>query len=268
MKRMRPFAFAHGLVHSFFCTVLFLATLCLLVATPALAADLRGRANVAVMVDLAGNPADDAVTIHLVGNKDRAILSQLAGALGQKFRATPVDMRFVTGDPAFVADGGIGLDLTMPIVPRDEAYLPVAPFIEAFAPYAADLRIVYVVQGDFAYRGYQHYEDANVAFTMDPPEIAPNSPVPFAFYGMHVKIKNPSLTTLDISKYPEAAKTAGFPRLPAWMVIAFAAAFGAAIGIILLQFIPRKRSPRRPSRRITPTRETRIHDGTRHDERQ
>ena len=220
-----------------------LAMLCLLVL-PALAqtdtpaAPARGEAKIGITADLTAGTPDDLVTIRMVDCTDRDRLAAIARDLGARLHAEPTDLVFKAGDPRFVTDSGIGLDFRLPVVTRGESYLPIAPFIDAFAPYASRLRILYVIRGEFTYRGFQQYDRPDVSFTVDPPTILPPElHTPLAFYGMDVKIKNPALGQVALPNYP-VQETPASPPAPSpahrMVLIMLASLIGAAVGLLLV----------------------------------
>ena len=220
------------------CAPLLLLALCLL--PPARAADAppsRGAAQVAVMTNLTSTNPTDVVTIRLVAHRDKDVLLRLASTLGDKFGNKPLYFSFEEPDPTFVADKGIGLNFQLPVVPRNEGYLPIAPFIETFAPYASRLRILYYVQGPFTYRGYQHYQHPDVSFNVMMPDPGPQTSVPLAFYGVDVMIKNPSLTTMTIPNYPTTPGTKKSRGIPVFILFALAIVIGVSGGVLLVMLI-------------------------------
>ncbi|MHB9025395.1 MAG: hypothetical protein ACYC7E_14700 [Armatimonadota bacterium] len=200
--------------------------------------DSRGKAMVMVVADLLSASPVDRVSIHIVNNTDKTLLTGIAQALGTKLKAAPAKLKFEKGDPRFVDDKGIGLDFDLPVVPRGESFLPIAPFIEAFAPHVSHLRIVYYLQGPFDYKGYERYEEKGASFTVDPPETpSTDSNVPLAFYGVNVIIKNPALTTMSVPNYPTApGARRGLSTLMLGLLIGMAV---MAIGIILALMLSR-----------------------------
>jgi len=237
---------------SFRCPAILLATLLLLVAgivpastqpptapaNPALAA--RGEAKIAVMADFTAISSYDKVSIRLVNNTDRALLTTIAGVLARELHTNATGLTFKTGDPQIIKDHSIGLEFSLPVVPRNEGYLPVAPFVTAFAPYAAKLSIVYIIQGQFTYRGFEQYQQPDVSFTVDKPEQI-TYPVPFAFYGMNVMISNPLLGTMQIPKYPTLPPVPAPTKRPDLRVVLLiiAGVLGLAVGFFLVALLLR-----------------------------
>lgn len=198
----------------------------------------RGEAQVAVIAHLDQPAETDQVSIRLVGNADPKPLQDLALTLGAKIKATPLGMSYTTGDPEFIRDKSIGLEFTMPVVPRHDGYLPIAPFVEVFAPHVSELRIVYIVHGNFRYRGVNYYKRRGLSVTVDPPEVNANAPDPIAFYGIHVMISNPSLTSVEMPRY--AAEANPWLRvLRVLGLVLLAGVVGAGIGILFAKWLAR-----------------------------
>jgi hypothetical protein len=216
------------------CSVLLLGLLAVSLAAP-VDPENRGKAYVGVVADLASPTLVDQVNIHIVNNKDQQLLTRIAQTLGSKLKGTPTKFKFVTGDPAFVNDPGIGLDFSLPVVPRGESYLPIAPFIEAFAPYVSHLDIMYFIRGQFVYKGYQSFEQKDVIFKVSLPDVSSQqTDEPLAIYGVNVIIKNPSLTTVPVSNYPTAGTRRGFGTLLWGLIIGIAVmAVGIALALVL-----------------------------------
>lgn len=224
--------------------VLILATLCLCaLALPARAdkpIDARGEARIVIIADTRSTSPADEISLRLMNNSDQGLLTALVRSLGEKFGMQPAAPQYFTGDDNDASDKSAAVKFYASIVPRGEGYLPIAPFVEAFAPYASRLRILYIIKGPFVYRGYQTpYQDRDVAFSVDlPKSLAQNPNEPLAFYGIDVNIKNPTLTTLTLPKYPEEERQR---RLISRKRVALAAGVALAIialGLFLSQLLP------------------------------
>ncbi|HEY3379771.1 MAG TPA: hypothetical protein VGL77_20035 [Armatimonadota bacterium] len=217
-------------VHGVFAILL---ALCCVAQQPSYAqtADQRGEARVSIFADLTAASPIDQISFRIMNNSDPALLQRIAQTLGTKFGAAPVQLRLVNGDPDFPDDKSAAAEFYAPIVPRGEGYLPIKPYVEAFAPYATRVRIVYFVKGPFAYRGYVNpYASHDVTFTVEMPEnITPQGAEPLAFYGVDVIIKNPALTAFPLANYPD--ETRKTTRTLVWRL---ALAAGVAIIIIML----------------------------------
>lgn len=180
-------------------------------------ADERNETQIAVMVNFNNPSPDDEIAIRLIHNADQKVLENLVTKLSEKFHATPKNVKYDTVSGIDEQKQGTAVIFNMPIVPRTERYLPIAPFVEAFAVYTNRLRIIYSVQGSFTYKGYEKpYTDSDVAFTVDIKKTAiPNSENSLAFYEMDVNIKNPAITRTKFANYPPSAplKKRGTPAL-------------------------------------------------------
>ena len=195
---------------------------------------------IAIRADMSASSATDMVSLRIVDNTDRTILSDIAGALAAQLHATAPDLTFKTGDPRFIKDRGIGVEFRAPVVPRGESYLPVAPFITACARYAGRLRILYIIQGAFTYHGFQQYQQPDVSFTVDKPEQI-TVPEPLAFYGMNVIINNPTPGAAQIPNYPVEAIAAARKHAVDVRVflLAIAGIIGLALGLLLVALLLR-----------------------------
>jgi len=219
---------------------LFLLGLCgpLLTAATA-AADTRTEARVGIISDQTAPVLGDDVSIRLMNVSDQAMLDRIVQALGAKFNAVPVKVVYTRENDEFPQDAGLAVSFKVPVVPRGAGYLPIAPFVEALAPYAKRLRLAYVVKGPFVYRGYREtYSDKDISFTV---KIPPDGNNQQAFYSMDVAISNPSLTSVAFTNYPEQGN-----KTPARNHLRIALALGAAIiilalGLLLALLLPRKK---------------------------
>jgi len=229
-----------------------LALLLACAATAFAAPRERGEALVAVKANMQSNESD-LISLRIRNNADSAVLQTIASELSRKFRAQPINVNIRAGDPDMINGQSLGLDMCLPVVPRGEGYLPIAPFIEAFAPYASSLQIVYIISGPFTYHGYQSYSNPDVSFTVDPPEISPTGTgIPLAFYGVNVTIANSSLTSVPAPHDPlnKHVRTRG--HLPIWVIIVIAGLLGAGIGFLAIKFMPKQPPPPRKRRRPPP----------------
>jgi len=224
-----------------FCLLLVCCTMVLLffpVAARSAPTPQRGKAEIGIQSDLTLPAAPDKITIRIVDNTDRQVLTDIANTLGQRFNFTPLRMTFGSGDPQYIQDRGIGLECYIPVVPRQAGgYLPLAPFLEACAPYVSELQIVYFIQGPYAGQGYEPYKSRDVSLTIDSPEQT-NMGTPLAFYGLRAIIKNPDLGGTLSSRHSGG----GTPRsrlLTLFGMIGLAGLIGATVGLILTKVLAR-----------------------------
>lgn len=208
---------------------------------PVRAVDKRNEARVSIIADLTSPIPVDDVSIRIMNSRDQMLLSSLVQELGGKFGAQPTQVQYVNGDPEFPDDTSAAVEFNLPIVPRGAGYLPLAPFIEAFAPYAARLRIVYDIKGSFMYRGYINpYTSHDISFTVDsPPLISPN--VPEAFYSYDIKIKNSSLTKANLPNYPGKETSTGSSKYSRIALAVGAAIIILSLGFLLALFLPKRK---------------------------
>ncbi len=230
---------------TFRCAVVLLLglTLCFLrplaAATPAAVTDRE--AQIAVMADMSAN-GPDQLNIRILNSTDQDELRAIAAGIGDKLHAEPTGLSFTTGDPNYITDHSVGLDFLLPVVPRGEGYLPLAPIIEAFAPHVGKIRLLYIIRGSFTYQGYQEYRNRDFAVTVDPPEKTPlASGTPLAFYGVNAIIKNPSLKSAPMPRYPrEEGFISRASRMSPWWWILLAGVLGAGMGLVLAKLLPRR----------------------------
>jgi hypothetical protein len=199
---------------------------------------LRGTAEIGVIANLDGADPLDNVSIRLQDNTDRELLTRVAQAVADKLNAEPADVVIGKPDPEIVRDPGLGLECHMPVVPRVGGTLPIGPFIEALAPYARVINIVYVVQGPFTYTGYERFSRADVEYTVDHPEqSAADGAQPVAFYGVHAIIKRPTIQ----AAIPDAPPISR--RRLVWLIVlgvVLAGIVGACVGLILVRLLPKR----------------------------
>lgn len=199
------------------------------------------------MSNLVDGSTLDQLSIRLVDNTDKGKLTAIATALGAKFDATPTEMAFKKGDPNFISDTGIGLNLELPVMPRTGVGpLPISPFVETFAPYVSRLRLVFFITGPYTYLGRQEpYEDADVSVEVKMPDFSADQvPSSLAFYGVDVIIKNHALQSftlpLPAGSVPSPGRPMGRPqRFPLVALLAIAGLVSAAFGIFLSMYLPR-----------------------------
>lgn len=232
---------------------------CLLFTTTPTAAqspastEQRGVAEVAVSANLNAKSPRDRVSIRIVNNTNRARLETIIHVLGEKFDARPSAPIFATGDPDIIEDPGIGAAFTLPVVPRSEAYLPVAPFIEAFAPYVAEVHLAYIIDGPFENRGCRTFENPDATFTVSAPDRADAGDR--AFYAIRAQIKNPALTSVPAPKYAVQYGTKGTGRKHASPIIllALAALIGISGGVLLAMLFSHWKAMDAQASNSTPT---------------
>ncbi|OPZ86310.1 MAG: hypothetical protein BWY76_01008 [bacterium ADurb.Bin429] len=201
----------------------------------------RGKAYVAVNADVSDRAGRDTVSIRIVNNTDRKKLLEIALALGVKLNTSPEGMTYAAGDPRFVEDGGIGLEFTMPVVPRGDGTLPIAPFIEVLARHVSELQILYIIQGPFTYRGVQQYTENGIRVTVDPPETTPpNAPMAMAFYGINVSMDNPTPGPVQIPRYsPQEGHARAWRIVGILGLILLAGLIGAGVGLLAVRLLAR-----------------------------
>jgi hypothetical protein len=200
----------------------------------------RGTVQVAVMADLTRAGEPDQITIRFPGNTDKARLVNIVLALGVEFHAGPTGLAYVVGDPTQTKDKTVGIECALPVVPRGDGYLPIAPFLQVLAPYAKNVRLVYVIKGPFIYRGVQEYRADGLTVTVDPPEMSdPGVGIPVAFYGIHAMISNPALGPVAMPHYAKETDRRGSRlwRILAWVLLAGLG--GAGLGLLLARLLAR-----------------------------
>jgi hypothetical protein len=218
---------------------LLIALLALGVAAPPAAAQAaRGKAIVGVMADMTAAGAADSVTIRIVDNTDKAKLLDIALALGTKLNTSPDHLEYTTGHADYISDKGIALTFTMPVVPRNDGFLPIAPFVVALAPHAAEVQIGYMVQGAFTYRGVQQFAADGVRVSVDPPDVSPPGVgTPMAIYAVNVLISDPNLHAVAMPRYANEKVQHPIWRILLWILLA--GLIGAGIGLVGAKLLER-----------------------------
>jgi hypothetical protein len=207
----------------------------------------RGVAEVGVVCDLTNRGPWDKVGLSIKDNTDEKLLRTIAADLATRFNVPPklLDIR----DPAaaggdthpynMIEDKRVGVYVGLPAVPRDgSGKLPFGPFVEAFAPYASELHVVYVIQGPFTFTGMAHYDNPDVTYTVDPPETRrPASEQPtLAFYGVNVMIKHTVIAAGSLPDLQPTGQTAtGHPRL--WLLLLGALVAAASIALLVAYIV-------------------------------
>ncbi len=204
----------------------------------------RGQARILVRADMANAPDADNVIIRIVDNTDKQRLADIAEQLGQRFHAQPTNLTYEsyqTGDSEFITDKGIGLNFYLPVLPREQGHaLPLASFLEVFAPYVSHIRMLYLIQGNYACTGYEPYRNTAVTLKVDAP-VANTNALHTAFYGVRADITAPTLNG------PSPGTPGGPGRhnnrlLTLLGFIALAGVIGASIGIGLSIILNRWKS--------------------------
>jgi len=168
----------------------------------------RATAQVMVLSSLQSRQGVDIVTIRLTDNTDQDVLMHIAKEIGRKTHTEPTFFSYEmhpTGE--WITDTGINLQFQMPLVPRTPAgyagHFPIAPFIEAFAPYAKRLEMLLLIDGAFTYQGYRQHDSADYTFTVHA-DVNPDTPL--AFYSVDAIIKNPTMTSAQLANTPADAR--------------------------------------------------------------
>lgn len=219
-----------------------LALACLAAFAPArlIAQGARGEAQVAIISILANPAPTDEISIRLMNRTDRETLERILQALAARFGAAPAGVKYTEKNVDNPDYAGIAVTCTLPIVPRGESYLPIAPFAQAFAPYVQRVRMVYDIKGDYAYRGYlQPYADRDLSFTVTPRINTANTTE--AFYEMDINIKNSSLTSVAFLNYPEQGRRPHSSRYVRLVLAAGVAIIILALGLLLALLLPQRK---------------------------
>ncbi len=207
------------------------------------AAPVAEPIEVGIMCDLTNTASSlDVVSIRLPDNIDEKKLYDIAGVLGTKFKALPQNISIQKGDPLTIKDPGIGILLQLPVVPRGTSgVLPLSPFIETLAQYSTSINLVYIINGQFTYNGYEQYEDKDIKVEFPSPKIM-DGQVPAAFYGANITIRNQQLVTSNIPDVKiQLAKKSNW----LWTLIfgiLIAGIIGALAGIFITVFLPRMKA--------------------------
>jgi len=191
----------------------------------------RGTAEIGVMADFTTPGKTNIISLRIIGSNDQLKLQNIATILGYKLGAQPVLLGFSNGDPNIITDTGLGLDFQLPVMSND-GYLPIGPFAEACAPYVSTMKIVYVIRGNYTYNGFENYQDADISYSVPPPETTKNAATPIAFYRANVIIKKKNIKTANIPRSPKEKRKRQNKEIVIVVFLAILAA-GVATGIIL-----------------------------------
>jgi len=216
---------------------LFFASICLLLFTylPVVAQPSpdRGRASIMVGADVFNSPDADKIIIRIVDNTDERLLANIAEKLGQRFHAKPTNLSYETYDTnEFITDKGIGLNFYLPVLPREQGHaLPLAPFIEVFAPYVSHLQMLCLIKGNYACTGYESYRNPEVKLKLEDP-VPSNNALQTAFYGVRADIASPILHP-QLWQMPLGRGSKNNRILVLFGYIVLAGIIGATIGLFL-----------------------------------
>lgn len=230
---------------------LLLALLALMLPAPA--QNVRNTAEVAIMANLTDSSPLDTVTICMKGSQDKDLLIRLANALGAKYNTAPTFFRFETGEPPF-SEGELGLTFDMPVLSNGRQTLPIAGFLETFAPYSARLRIVYIINGPFTNIGSQQIDNPDFALkvTANATPTA-NLSTPLAIYDVDAIIKNPALGSVSYADNPAGnGTTKRRGMLPIFILFALAVIIGVSGGIIITMLLKQSKAHETAPRAGTP----------------
>ncbi len=205
----------------------FIVTAVLIAQQP----EYRGTAEIGVMADFTTPGTTNLISLRIIGSNDQLKLQNIATILGYKLGVQPVLMGFSNGDPNIITETGLGLDFQLPLM-KDDGYLPIGPLAEACAPYVSTLNIVYVVRGNYTYKGFENYQDADISYNVPAPETANNSNTPIAFYRANVIIKKKNISLKNI---PRSKQEKRQQQSKSILVIVFLSilAVGITTGILL-----------------------------------
>jgi len=159
----------------------------------------RGTAEIGIMADFTIPNKTNLVSLRIIGNNDVLILQNIANLIGYKLGMQPVILGSSNGDPNIITETGVGLDFQIPIMTSD-GYFPIGPLAEACAPYVSTLNIVYIIKGNYTYRGFEDYHDADISYTVPPPQTAKNAATPIAFYRANVINKKKNITAVNVPR--------------------------------------------------------------------
>jgi|GEM_PF-6854095 len=170
----------------------------------------------------------DEVTIKLVGYQDEELLQMIAERLEAQFKRKITDFEITKGSDVYDDDLSYSMSFYLKIVPYGKEYLPVSEFINAVAPYAKRIRIVYSIQGKFPYRGYtSSFSNKDVEFKVFIPDSLNRDLA--SIYDFDIYIKNPNVTDVDIPRYEKESNI--------WKIMRLIIAGGALVIIVALGII-------------------------------
>lgn len=198
----------------------------------------RGTAIVAVSTDMTDPAGQDQIEIRIAGNTDRTKLLDIALALGALLHAAPGDTRYDVGTPPYITDQSVFIKFTLPMVSRQDGYLPIEPFITALAPYASEIKIGYIIYGPFTYRGIQGFakNGVNVVVTPPPAPQAGAAP-PWLLYTVNITTASPNPGPLHMPHYANEKGAGALWRMIGWILLA--GLLGAGLGLLAAKLLMR-----------------------------
>ena len=211
------------------------------VAAPVGAQAAPGPSVAQVAVYSFTSGATDEISFKILGNQARQPLVDIVQTLAVLYGQLPTNVTYFDKNPDDANDVTAMVRFHLPIVSHAGGRLPIDPFIQAFASYASQLTVAYVIYGSYAYQPFQtQYATSEVQLSEDPPNISPdNAANPFAIYVADVKILNQHLAA------PSATSTAQSVmqgRRRTIIVIAICAAlFILALGVVVALLLPRRK---------------------------
>lgn len=218
---------------------LVLLFLGLLATRPALSQSPPERGTIRVLVssNLNADPPRDYVSIIVAGQQDKALLMELAQRLGKVAGDQPTFFAYERGTPPL--SDALGLSFTLRVMPRDGRTLPTNALLEAFAPYASHLQVMYQIEGPFSYNADWEVTNQDVSFKITKVFEAPASTnPPFVIYDTEARITNPELTSASLSDYLAAQHGKKRPRKGTlYLLLGLAVVIGISGGMLIAQLL-------------------------------
>jgi len=219
--------------------LVFLA-LCLLAVLPALSqvTPERGTVRMLIASNLGTDPQQDYVSIIVQGKEDKTLLMTLAQNLGKAVGGEPTFFAYEHGTPPL--SNALALSFTMKggVMPRDGRTLPTNALLEAFAPYASHLQVLYQIEGPFAYAADWHMANKDVSFQINKVFESPQGTnPPFVMYDTDAKITNPAVTSASVADYL-ASQHGKKPRKGMlFLLLGLAIVIGVSGGMLIAQLL-------------------------------
>jgi|GEM_PF-2479320 len=209
---------------------------CLLLPSfPVLSQDAPARNMIRLMImsDLNSKSGQDSVTITADGSDDKTLLMTMAVAMGKQFGGEPTFFAYGRGEEPF-SDGGLALSFGLKVMPRDGHTLPTDDLLQCFAPFASRLRVLYWIQGVFAYAGVWQMENEDIKYTVTKISESPQSVPPYAIYDTEATITASSITSESIAENPDSNHGKKRSRMTSlYLLFGLAMVIGVSGGVLI-----------------------------------
>ncbi|MHB0935379.1 MAG: hypothetical protein ACYDCO_16560 [Armatimonadota bacterium] len=192
-----------------------------------------------IAADLTVDPPEDYVSIIVEGQEDKVLLMTLAQNLGKAVGGEPIFFAYERGAPPLSNALALSFKLKGGVMPRDGRTLPTNILLEAFAPYASHLQVLYQIEGPFAYATDWQMTNKDVSFKITKVFESPQGTTPpFVMYDTDARIINPALTSASVSDYLASQHGKKNPRKGTlFLLLGLAIVIGVSGGMLIAQML-------------------------------